>query len=316
MKILIVFGITLATGLFLIKIISLYFTFILLPIKKYSTKFTIEDGLKKSEFTEDELEKDKVDFSFVSRFGYIIKGQIFINNINKIVIFSHGVTWTLYGMYKYMIPFLQRDFTCVLIDSKGHGQSSGGFPAYGYYEKYDLYDCYQYLLSFLGSKFKDFNPSVGLFGESMGAAITLQALSLFTKNDRLDFCILESPFSDLERLCRLKLIKFFKTKFLANLVLEISRFFIKILAKFDIKKIKPIDDANNSNIPILLFHGENDNLVPFEMSKEIYEIRKNKSYTEFYIIKDADHTQGYMNEKEFYIDKIFTFIDKIVEKER
>ncbi len=311
--VLIIFVIVLLLALisFILILVSLYYTLFLIPLKKNSTKFTIEYGLNKNEFTENELKGNRIDFSFKSRFGYLIKGKIFINNINKIVIFSHGLTWTLYGMYKYMIPFLQREYTCVLIDSKGHGESSGGFPTYGYYEKYDLYDCYYEVLNLLKSKYGDFSASVGLFGESMGSAIALQSLTLFSKDDNLNFCIVESPFSDLRKLCKLKLKIFLKNSLLVNLVFEISRFFVKILAKFDINKIKPSEDAKKSNVPILLFHGEKDSLVPFEMSKQIYDERKDKIYTEFYIIKDVDHTEGFMKERLFYIDKIFEFIDKI-----
>ncbi len=313
-------------------IISFYFTFILLPIKKFSTEFTILDGLKKSEFSENELNQDKVEFSFKSRFGYKLKGQIYIRDINKIVIFSHGVTWTLYGMYKYMIPFISKNYTCVLLDSKGHGESSGGFPTFGYYEKYDLYDCYCFIKDFVNKNYyekdtdkdieKDIeenvfedkkNTNIGLFGESMGAAITLQALNLF-KDNEISFCIVDSPFSDLEKLCLFQLEKSLKLKFLVKIIFEISRLLIFILARFDLKKIKPIEIDDNVNVPILLFHGEDDKLVPYYMSKQICEKRKGKALTEFYLIKGADHTKGFMMEKDFYINKMFEFIEKIYNK--
>lgn len=313
-KLILVLLITLFCLFSLIIIISLYFTFILIASKKYTTKFTIEDGIKKSEFTENEVNLDKKEYSFTSRFGYKLNGHIIIRDINKIVFFSHGVTWTLYGMYKYVIPFLERGYTCVLIDSKGHGSSSGGFPSYGFFEKYDLYDCYHYVLSLLKSNYYNFNPIIGFFGESMGAAITLQTLSLFLKDDSINFCIVESPFSDLEKLCKIKLENFLKIKPLANIVLKISRVFIKLFAGFDINAIKPINDALNSNVPILLFHGKMDNLIPYAMSKEIYDKRKDIFYTEFYLIENADHTKGFVKEKNFYIEKIFNFIDNVENK--
>jgi alpha-beta hydrolase superfamily lysophospholipase len=341
-------------SLAIIILATLYFTFLLIPIKKFSTEFTIEDGLKKAEFSINELNEEKVEFSFTSRYGYILKGQIFIRDLQKIVIFSHGVTWTLYGMYKYAIPFLSKDYTCVFFDSKGHGESKGGFPTYGYYEKYDLLDCYFIVFEFLKEKYfekenlnekvkenikeevdtkqekdkeedkekestlsKDqiseyevsYKPIVGLFGESMGAAITLQTLNLF-KNNQISFCIVDSPFSDLQKLCQFQLEKSLKIKFLAKIVYNLSRLLIYLLARFDINKLKPIDIDPNVDIPILLFHGEEDNLIPYFMSKEIYEKRKDKVLTEIYFIKGADHTKGFMMEKNFYIEKIFNFIEK------
>ncbi|MFN3411697.1 MAG: hypothetical protein ACK4YF_06040 [Exilispira sp.] len=133
----------------LILIISLYFTFILIASKKYSSKFTIENGIKKI---------------------YLPKKKL------------------------------------ILLDSKGHGNSSGGFPSYGFFKKYDLYDCYHYVLSLLKSNCDNFNPVIGFLGESMGAAITLRTLSLFSKYDRINFWIVESSFIDLEKLCKIKLV--------------------------------------------------------------------------------------------------------------
>lgn len=320
---------------FIIVLMSIYFTFILIPIKKFSTEFTIEDGLKKGEFSDKELKQDNINFSFTSRFGYKLKGQIFLRDLNKIVIFNHGVTWTLYGMYKYMIPFLNNNYTCVLFDSKGHGESKGGFPAYGFYEKYDLYDCYYTIINLLKEKYfeKDksnknddyfannklikeeqtYKPVVGLFGESMGAAISLQALNLFQKNE-ISFCIVDSPFSDLEKLCYFQIMKSLKNKILTKTVFNISRLLIFLIAKFDIKNIKPIDIDDNINTPILIFHGMEDKLIPYFMSKEIYEKRKNKSLTEIYFIKSADHTKGFMLDKDFYIEKVFNFINNVVDE--
>lgn len=309
-------------SLTIIIVSTIYFTFLLIPIKKFSTNFTIEDGLKKSEFSQNELNEDKVEFSFTSRFGYILKGQIFIRDLQKVVIFSHGVTWTLYGMYKYMIPFLSKDYTCILFDSKGHGESSGGFPTYGYYEKYDLYDCYHSIIEFLRERFLgndisqdtiSYKPIVGLFGESMGAAITLQSLNLF-RHGEISFCILDSPFSDLEKLCKFQLEKSLKIKILAKIVFNFSRLLVYLLARFDINKIKPIEIDPKVNVPILLFHGEQDNLIPNFMSKEIYEKRKGIALTKLYLIKDSDHTKGFMLDKNFYVEKIFDFIEKAIGK--
>ncbi|NLJ09932.1 MAG: alpha/beta hydrolase, partial [Treponema sp.] len=56
-------------------------------------------------------------------------------------VFVHGITWTRYGMLKYMGPFIDRGWNVVAVDLPGHGDSPRGnrsVPAYGYHEKYDI----------------------------------------------------------------------------------------------------------------------------------------------------------------------------------
>lgn len=130
----------------ILLILSIYFVKKLLKDKINSVKFTIEDGLKKGEFGSNLLKYKKIHFYYKSDFGYKIYGQIFPGNINRVIFFVHGVTWTLYGMYKYILPFINNNWTCVLIDLKGHGKSGSFFPTYGYLEKKDLAKLINYIV--------------------------------------------------------------------------------------------------------------------------------------------------------------------------
>ena len=56
--------------------------------------------------------------------------------------------------------------------------------------------------------------------------------------------------------------------------------------KFDNKK-----KIKNINSPILIMHGENDQIVPFDMGKKMYEIANEPKYS--YFTKHDNHMMEY-----------------------
>ena len=58
---------------------------------------------------------------------------------------------------------------------------------------------------------------------------------------------------------------------------------------FDGRKNKILNNKINLKIPIVLFHGKNDKIVPISFSKRIYKICK-KSIKKLIIIKNGDHS--------------------------
>jgi|GEM_PF-3933953 len=381
--------------------LSLYFTKKLLKDKKYSVYYTIKDGLNKGEFGEELLSSPKIHFFFKKNKSKKIYGQIFIGDFDKIIFFYHGVTWTLYGMYKYILPFIKNNWTCILIDSKAHGLTYGDFPSYGFYEKYDFKCIVDYFISIFTKlilkgqgikneerkieankgnriinefsfknfkKFKIFknfykyfekdlfidninevkfldlilkeykninlnenkedieekNENAkekkilfGLFGESMGAAIVSQTVDIL--ENKPDFVILNSTFSSLSILSKNILLNTIKNKFISNFVYIFSRIFIKILARFDIEDVNPIEYILKIDLPVMLIHSKNDPLIPFDMAYEIYKrklekmkifekekIEKKKIFLE--IFDCNEHAREIYSDEEKYWDSIFSFI--------
>jgi alpha-beta hydrolase superfamily lysophospholipase len=107
------------------------------------------------------------------------------------VILLHGVTDNREGVVGYSRMFLQAGYRVLLPDSRAHGESGGEIATYGLLERDDVHRWAEWARS---------QPKAGcvyLFGESMGAAIALQA----TASDS-DLCavVVESPYSTSGRL--------------------------------------------------------------------------------------------------------------------
>ena len=107
-----------------------------------------------------------------------------------------------------------------------------------------------------------------LYGESLGTGVATH----LAQNKNYAGVILETPFTSM-----VDAAKNFYPYVPINLLLK---------DKFEnFKKVK------NINAPILVMHGEVDQIVPFSMGKKIYEIANNPKYS--YFTKYDDHMMEY-----------------------
>ena len=284
-----------------IFIIGWHFSSIIIHPKvakyKYTYAYEVEKG-KIEEKTFNNLEKQEVYLD--SQYGYRIHGYFFPNkDSKKIIILCHGITWSLYGSVKYMDMFLKRGFAVFIYDHRNHGLSGGGDTSFGYYEKFDLKKCTDWLFNKLGN-----DIIVGLHGESMGAGTVLQNIAIDT---RIRFCIDDCGYSDALDLFKHRLEKDYNIrKFpLVKLASKIS----KMRIGWDFKDVSPITTLPKIEIPILFIHGQDDDYVPTYMCKQMYSAKK--GYKEIYIVPGAGHAEAYWKNKDEYEKKVDGFLKAI-----
>ena len=107
-----------------------------------------------------------------------------------------------------------------------------------------------------------------LYGESLGTGVATH----LAQNKNFAGIILETPFTSM-----IDAAKKFYPYIPVNLLLK---------DKFENKK-----KIKNINSPILIMHGEADQIVPFSMGKKIYEIAKEPKYS--YFTKYDNHMMEY-----------------------
>ena len=107
-----------------------------------------------------------------------------------------------------------------------------------------------------------------LYGESLGTGVATH----LAQNKNYAGVILETPFTSM-----VDAAKNFYPYIPINLLLK--------------DKFENFKKVNNINTPILVMHGEVDQIVPFSMGKKIYEIANNPKYS--YFTKYDDHMMEY-----------------------
>ena len=185
-------------------------------------------------------------------------------NKYKTILFLHGNAGTLENRIHKINHFEKMEVNFLLIAWRGFSGNRGKPTEQGLYE--DARSAVRWL-KLNGVSEND----IIIYGESLGRGVATE----IAQNKNFAGIILESPFTSM--------IEAGKDKYPYLPV----RLLLKDKYESD-RKIK------NVNIPILIMHGEVDNIVPFHMGEKMYKLANEPKYS--YFSKYDDHMMEY-NEK-------------------
>ena len=277
-------------------LISFLIMFLISHPKKLPLKDAYDLDVQKGLIPDNMPEFTREKISIRMRDGTIINGD-FSGNVDnkKIVIFAHGYTWNRNGQLKYAQFFFKHDFSILLYDERGHGENKTKFTTFGYKEGKDLDDIIKWAK-------EKYNPVIiGVHGESLGAATVLMALK---ENPEINFAIEDCGYSNMKDVLIHKMKEFHIPKFFLFGI----NLFLKLILHYSINEVLPIEGAKNSNVPLLIIHGNNDNYINIKHAYDIYEASKNHS--EIKIISGADHALSYQTDPTFYESICLDFIKR------
>ena len=169
----------------------------------------------------------------------------------KTLLFFHGNAGSLENRIHKLNHFKEMDINFLIIAWRGFSGNKGKPSEKG------LYDDGQSAINWLKNNGLD-EKNLILYGESLGTGVATH----LAQNKNFAGIILETPFTSM-----IDAAKTFYPYIPVKLLLK---------DKFENqKKIK------NINLPILIMHGEVDQIVPFSMGKKIYEIANEPKYSHF-----------------------------------
>ena len=213
---------------------------------------------------------------------------LFIKKKSQItIVFFHGLMSDMIGAKPTAIQKFCRKLKLNFLkfEYSGHGRSSGKFIE-GNISKWT--DEAKQLIK---SKIKN-DKNLIFVGSSMGSWIALNLFSFFKKQIKGFIGIASAP-EFLEKLMWKKFNKKIKKIIMTKKIYHLERGgFIYPITKqliFDGRKNKVLNNKINLKIPIVLFHGAKDEVVPLNFSKKIFEICK-KSKKKLIKIKNGDHS--------------------------
>jgi fermentation-respiration switch protein FrsA (DUF1100 family) len=210
---------------------------------------------------------------------------------DRFVILSHGYTDNRWGSLKYARLYLDRGWNCILWDMRGHGANKPTHCTYGQREGRDLAEVVKDARRRWGTEI-----TLGLHGESLGAATTISALAY---EPQVDFAVADSPFADIVNVLEKKA---------PVPVVQWASLGALLRWGTPLTGMRPIDALKRSWVPLLLIHGDADTFISLENSRRLYDAAQ--GVKELRIIQGAEHAQSVFTAPEEYEEALFDFIGK------
>jgi len=168
----------------------------------------------------------------------------------------------------------------MVIDYREYGRSSGEVSEEGTY--LDALAAYDYLLTR-----KEVDPTrIIVFGYSLGSAVAVE-LSLQRKTRGL---ILEAPFASIEEMAE-------------------EEFPWIPVGPLITTRYDTLSKISHLAVPLLILHGDRDDVVPFEQGREVFEAAQGPKT--FYVIAGAGHDNTNVVGGQAYLKMVSDFIDHL-----
>lgn len=235
--------------------------------------------------------------------GLNLKGYFLNNNSNKLAILVHGYHGRYYSVVSQAKIFFENGYDVLSINNRTHDTSEGKLISMGKRESKDLADWIKLMLK------KNPNYQIVLYGISMGGHIVMKTASKKIVNEKVK-CVIEdcgyySLFDELVIATKKSPTPIPRMiVFMADLY---SRLVHHFSFTFTIGKA-----FKNMKLPILFFHGGQDDYVPTENINLNYNAVPGNIYKEKHVFEDCGHTQCVVKHYTKYKEIVDNFANKFV----
>jgi fermentation-respiration switch protein FrsA (DUF1100 family) len=194
-----------------------------------------------------------------------------------VILFCHGNAGNISHRLDNIKLLTEQNMQVFIFDYRGYGKSSGKPSETGLYK--DGLAAYDFLVNQ-----RNVSPErLILFGRSLGAAISIE----IALKRNVAAIILESAFTSSRGMAR---------------TLSLFKIFAPLLPPH----YNNLEKIGRITVPKLIVHGEDDDIVPFSMGKEIYNTSQPPKY--FFSIKNAGHNDTYIVGGKKYFETLAAFV--------
>jgi fermentation-respiration switch protein FrsA (DUF1100 family) len=201
---------------------------------------------------------------------------------SAVMLWCHGNAGNIINRLENMHELYRIGLSVFIFDYRGYGRSQGSPSEEGLYQ--DALGAHDYLTR------TKMIPSerIVLFGRSLGAAV---AGELAVQKPAVGL-ILESSFPSIGAVA-----KFHYGGLPLHWLLG---------AEFPL-----IDRLPQLSLPKLIIHGDQDDVIPLELGRQVFEAAKPPKF--FYVIPGADHNNTYLIGGATYFQRIAQFIQSVIQ---
>ena len=244
-------------------ILIIFFIYFLVLVFLYFYQRNLLYHPNENNYSEDKISVDIENVRIKTSDNIELLGWYHEKNLKdfKTLIFFHGNAGSLENRIHKLNHFRDMNINFLIIAWRGFSGNNGNPSEQGLYE--DGKSAIDWLIKKGVSE-----KNLILYGESLGTGVATH----LAQNKNFAGVILETPFTSMIDAAK---------KFYPYIP-------VKLLLKDKFENYKKI---KNINSPILIMHGEVDQLVPFSMGEKIYEIANEPKYS--YFTKYDNHMMEY-----------------------
>nr|WP_245902273.1 alpha/beta hydrolase [Gracilibacillus dipsosauri] len=229
--------------------------------------------------------------------GYFLEAK---KPTNKTVILAHGylgdaMDMGLYGQYYYE----ELGYNIFTADLRGHGGSEGDYIGFGWHDRLDYLDWTDKVINRVGK-----DAEIVVHGLSMGASTVLM-MSGERLPENIKAIISDSAYTSVYDLFKYQMNRMYHLP--AFPILPTTSLITSIRADYSLKEASALEQVKKANVPILYFHGKNDDFVPTKMASKLYQ---NTEKAEIMLFAEASHGEAYAIYREQYQTKLTEFLTK------
>ena len=195
---------------------------------------------------------------------------------------------------------VQRCFACgrsaFIVDQRCAGRSEGNTITFGINERRDCLAWVDFLVEHFGPDVK-----IILTGISMGGATVLMAAGEELPENVIGI-LADCPYSTPKAII-LKTIR--EMGLPPGLSYPFVKLGARIFGHFDLDETSPMEAMKKCRLPVIFFHGEDDDYVPCYMSREVYDACPTRKM--LVTIPGAGHGLAYAVAKEEYLSALAGF---------
>ena len=194
--------------------------------------------------------------------------------------------------------------SALVVDHRASGESEGRVITFGIHERRDC-------LSWIDFVCRELDPDakIILTGISMGAATVMMAAAEDLPQNVVGV-LADCGYTSAEEIIK-KVIT--EMKMPADLLYPFVKLGGRLFGGFDIDETSPVEAMAKSRVPVIFFHGDDDDFVPSRMSLANYQAGTEQKRIVF--IGGAGHGLAFPANKEAYIYELRRFFEPILEGE-
>lgn len=190
--------------------------------------------------------------------------------------------------------------SALIVEQRASGISDGSTISFGVNEHRD---CLAWV-EFMGRHFGE-DIKVILTGISMGASTVLMAAGKELPPYVVGV-LADCGYSDQKAIIQ-KVIR--QMKLPAKPLYPLVKLAARLFGHFDLEEFTPLDAVKRAKVPVIFFHGENDDFVPCDMSRQMFDACASRK--KLVTVPGAGHGLSYVEEPELYLNALREFFPEV-----